>query len=441
MELEQNDALQQYRQQLLESLRDLPRRQQAGRPERIQVFVNQDCVGVLDAGHLDPQFAFACRDRSVQLVELRGESGTLIGGLSAPELGIRSMRLPWSGRTLNVTVHNRLEGGSLRVATLAVPSVWTKIGQAVGTLMPAGDEVGLQSAALRGLAAAQVVVLVAVGSLAVDRLVERTQRPDGATTVATAVGHEIVSAAQTRDAINRLEEKVAVVLAAQANSAQALSGQQKTIQTVQRALDELAQQQKQIGTQMVSVQQMEEHQDRIAQRATADMERMAKVLMGQVQSERVQLRDELHSLSMANEHLAKYVSSMEKRNQELAGRLRAAGIEVSSRAKDAGDAPVLLAKDKEATETGTGAPQAAESRSDASSLKFFVSFQEGTTEESIDRWFQDLHARKGDADSGWYSVEVPRPPQQPTERFIEGLKSVKIIKAVATSRTRLPAAR
>lgn len=233
-----------------------------------------------------------------------------------------------------------------------------------------------------------------------------------------------------------MEEKVNAVLAAQSLSSQAIAGQHKTIVGMQRTVDQLNQQQKQMETQVVSVQQMEEHQERIARQSNLEVERITKVLMGQVQSERVQLRDELHSLSMANEHLAKHVSSMEKKNQELVARLRSAGIEVSARAKDGSEPSMMLAREKSTSESVTTASQSAETRNDAAPLHFFVSFQEGTTEESIDRWFQDLHARKGDADSGWYSVEVPRPAQQPAERFMEGLKSVKIVKAVATTRAR-----
>ncbi len=437
----QHDALQHYRERLLESLGALPERQGDDRPRRLQVFVNHDCVGILDAGHPNTAFAFTCRDRSIQIVELRSEAGTLISGLAAPEVGIRSVAVAWAGRRLELTVHNRADGGSLQVASPAAPSWWASIGHAVGKLLPSSEEVGLQPAAVRGLALAQVGLLLAVGWLAVDRVLERTQRPEAATTVATAVGHEIVSAAQTREAIGRLEEQVHALLTAQSTASQVVAGQQKTIQSVQKALDDLAQHQKQLGTQMVSVQQMEEHQERIAQRATMDVERMTRVLMGQVQSERVQLRDELHSLSMANEHLAKHVSSMERKNQELASRLRSAGIEVSARVKDVAEAPVLVAKEKDAAESGNAAAstQVAEGRTETTPFTFFVSFQEGTTEESIDRWFKDLHASRGAADSGWYSVEVPRPSHQPADRFMEGLKDVKIVKAVATNRSRLPA--
>lgn len=442
MEQQHDDALQRYRERLLASLSDMPRRQGEAGARRIHVFVNHDRVGRLDADRREGHFTFAVRDRSIQMVELRSETGALIGGLSAPDVGLRTLRLEWAGRTVNATVHNRLDGGSLDVTASQPDSVWVGIGQAIRRWLPASSDSAPQPGTIRGLALAQVAMFLAVAWLAADRTWERMmERPDPATTVATAVGHEIVSSARTQEALGHLDAQVQALLAAQTTAAHAVAGQQKTIQSVQRALDELAQQQKQIGTQMVSVQQMEAHQEKIAQRATFELDRMTKTVMGQVQSERVQLRDELHSLSMANEHLARHVSSMEKKNQEMASRLRSAGVEVSARVKDAKDGPdggMMVAKDR-SREAAESAVIVADARPEASPFTFFVSFQDGTTEETIDRWFKDLHARKGDADSGWYSVEVPRPSHQPADRFMEGLKDVKIVKAVATSRNRLPA--
>lgn len=436
MEQGPSNAIDQYRRHLLESLRALPAQQREERPGRLQVFVNHECVGDLDCGAANPNFTFTSRERSIQLIELRSEAGTLIGALSAPELGSRLVRFAWGRQGIEVAVHNRLEGGSLRLVYQAVPSLWEKLSRTARGIVPAWSEAGLQPAAFRGMALAQIVLLLAVGYLIGDRIFDRMQRTDESARAAANVSQELVASEQTQEAIHRLEDKLAALGKMQAASSQALDGHHKVIAAVQRAVDEVAQQQKQMGGQMVSVQQVEEHQERIARQSSLDVERMARLLMGQVQSERAQLRDELHSLSMANEHLAKHVSSMEKKNQELASRLRTAGIDVSSKVSIV-EPSTMVAKETATTDHAAGA-SGAEVRPDASPLTFFVSFQEGTTEESIDRWFQDLHARKGAADSGWYSVEVTRPAQQPAERFMEGLKNVKIVKAVATSRTRLP---
>jgi hypothetical protein len=114
-------------------------------------------------------------------------------------------------------------------------------------------------------------------------------------------------------------------------------------------------------------------------------------------------------------------------------------MDVSSRVREAADTGPMLAKEKERAESAPPQVLMAETRPDGSPLKFFVSFHDGTSEESIDRWLQEIQARKGDLDSGWYSVELAQPTQQPPDRFLESIKTAKIIKAVAKSRTRLPA--
>jgi signal transduction histidine kinase len=440
--MEQDAHLSAYRQRLLESLHELPKRRREERPDALQVFVNHECVGSLNCRSSDPTFVFASRERSIHSFEVRTETGMLLGGISAPELGLKSQRLAWPGYSLDVTIHNRLEGGSLRVAYAVAPAWWRRLGRAASSVLPAtGPATGAPAFGLRAMLLAQVVLLGAVTFLIGDRLFDRMQQTEQTIGAVQQAQQDLASAVETQaqDTINRLEAKVNQVLQAQASSVAVAEGNQKAITIVQRAMDELAQQQRLMGTQVVSVQHMEEHQERVARQANLEVERMAKVMMSQVQTDREELRDELHSLSLANEHLAKQVSSLEKKNQDLVNRLKTAGVDVSSRIRDAGDAGPMLAKERERAELAPSQMQVAEARPDGSPLKFFVSFHDGTSEESIDRWLQEIQARKGDLDSGWYSVELAQPTQQPADRFLESIKTAKIIKAVAKSRTRLPA--
>lgn len=440
--MEQDADLNAYRQRLLESLQELPKRRREERPDTLQVFVNQECVGCLNCRSSDPTFVFASRERSIHSFEVRTETGMLLGGLSAPELGLKAQRLEWPGYSLDVTIHNRLDGGSLRVAYAVAPSWWSRLGRAAsGAFSPAGRVPGAPAFGLRAMMLAQVVLLAAVTFLIGDRLFDRMRQTEQTIGAVQQAQHELASAvqAQAQDAITRLEAKVNQVLQAQVSSVSVAEGNQKAISTMQRAIDELAQQQREMGTQVVSVQHMEEHQERVARQANQEVERMAKVLMSQVQTDREELRDGFHSLSLANEHLAKQVSSLEKKNQDLVNRLKTAGMDVSSRVRDAGEAGPMMAKERDRAESAPVQTQMAEARPDGSPLKFFVSFHDGTSEESIDRWLQEIQARKGDLDSGWYTVELAQPTQQPADRFLESIKTAKIIKAVAKSRARLPA--
>jgi len=64
---------------------------------------------------------------------------------------------------------------------------------------------------------------------------------------------------------------------------------------------------------------------------------------------------------------------------------------------------------------------------------FWVSFQDGTPEESIDSLIREIHGRTGQINAGWYKVEVSLPPPQTADSFVESLKKATIVKAVKTS--------
>jgi predicted lactoylglutathione lyase len=64
---------------------------------------------------------------------------------------------------------------------------------------------------------------------------------------------------------------------------------------------------------------------------------------------------------------------------------------------------------------------------------FWVSFQDGTPEESIDSLIREIHGRTGQINAGWYKVEVSLPQPQTADSFVESLKKATIVKAVKTS--------
>jgi len=79
------------------------------------------------------------------------------------------------------------------------------------------------------------------------------------------------------------------------------------------------------------------------------------------------------------------------------------------------------------------------SRENLSQLfNFWVSFQDGTSEASIEQLIQEIHGRKGPVNAGWYNVEVTLPQPQPPDGFMESLKKAKIVKAVTANRNMPP---
>ncbi len=113
--MEQDGLLSEYRQRLLDALKTHSIRRRREEPDLLQVFVNQERVGTVASAGTEPTFAFSSRERIVHSVEVRTEDGVLVGGLCAPEFGIRSARVPLSRDAIEITVHNRMDGGSVRV--------------------------------------------------------------------------------------------------------------------------------------------------------------------------------------------------------------------------------------------------------------------------------------------------------------------------------------
>ena len=64
---------------------------------------------------------------------------------------------------------------------------------------------------------------------------------------------------------------------------------------------------------------------------------------------------------------------------------------------------------------------------------FWVTFSDGTSQESIDQWVREMRGRKGTLSEGWQAVEIG-PPAESMDRFLDQIKQTKIVKAVRVSR-------
>jgi hypothetical protein len=64
---------------------------------------------------------------------------------------------------------------------------------------------------------------------------------------------------------------------------------------------------------------------------------------------------------------------------------------------------------------------------------FWVTFSDGTSQESIDQWVREVRGRKGALSEWWQAVEIV-PPTEPMDRFLDQIKQTKIVKAVRVSR-------
>ncbi len=383
MGMEEEGQLSAYRERLLDSLRDFPERRRRERPDSLRVFVNQECVGTLACGGAGSMSVFTSRGRPIHAIEVRTSTGLLVGGLCAETAGMKRAEFPVAKRTLEVSVENRLEGGSVRVAYSAASPVWdwvknrltaVKTGMAgLGSLvLPGrGSLTPTRSLSLSpnfwrmGRVAGQAALVVSVLLLAADRLTDRWGLKETVARFTTIAETSGVKLAAAKDALIR-QEKFLTGLGRTAKD------QKQQLTRIRRAVEGLAQEQQQFSA-SVETRVFAE-----LSRATTDRERM---------------RDQLQSLTVAKDAMRKDIAVLETRAQ--------------------------VAEIRQETQVRP--------------FMFWVSFQDGTPKESIDSLIREIDGRTGQINAGWYNVEVSLPQPQTADSFVESLKKATIVKAVKTS--------
>jgi hypothetical protein len=133
---------------------------------------------------------------------------------------------------------------------------------------------------------------------------------------------------------------------------------------------------------------------------------------GQVEQE--QLEVAIHSLSADNDRLSKEVASLEGQNQALKTKLQTA---VASASKAVDPSPERLLKMADSLQATQQMP-----------FLFWVTFSDGTSQESIDKWVYEMQGHKGAVSEGWQEVRIV-PPAVPPDRFLEQIRGEKIVKA------------
>jgi len=366
--MEEEGQLSAYRERLLDSLRDFPERRRRERPDSLRVFVNQECVGTLTCGGAGSMSVFTSRGRPVHAIEVRTSTGLLVGGLCAETAGMRRAEFPVAMRTLEVSVENRLEGGSVRVAYCAASPVrdWVKNRLTAVKTGMAGQSLSLSPDFWRmARVAGQAALVVSVLLLAADRLTDRWGLKETVarfTTIAETSGMKLAAA---EDALIK-QEKVLTSLA------RTVKAQKQHLTRVQRAVGVMAQEQQQFS---------------------ASVETRVFAELSQASTARERMHDQIQSLTVAKDAMSKDIAVLE------------------TRAK--------VAEIRQETQVRP--------------FMFWVSFQDGTPEESIDSLIREIHGRTGQINAGWYKVEVSLPPPQTADSFVESLKKATIVKAVKTS--------
>jgi hypothetical protein len=387
----------------------------------------------LDCTHADPSFAFTARERSIQHLEIRGESGVLIGGCVAPEAGHKDVRIPLGKGSATIQVNNHFDGGSLQVRYESAPRWWSHVAAAIGvgsgSFKPAAPVTPLWTMTT---ACAQIVLAVGVVAL----LAERIPSWMGSDDRAHQLEEELAARQSTQEQIDRVHQQLAQLVEAQTTAVAVSRSEEERIAQLNNLVDTVTQAQQKLNTQVAAVQDdLHMVKTDVAQEVLNGM----RVAVNTVEADRELVRQDLQSIKSVNETLIKQVALLESRNRELHARLALTSLEVAK--ANATPKPTVMAKSdsvKDAVVPTTIADGLREN--DRQAFMFWVAFQDGTTEKSIEDLVQELNGiKKGPMKSGWYSVEVNLPKPEPPDRFLESVKRAKIVKSVVTSKAMPPA--
>lgn len=413
-----------YREHLLKGIQAGTCRSACVASDPIHVFVNHRRVGQLEGAGTEASLQIQSQTH-IDSVQLRSEDGVLLGGLSAPEYGFRNSRIALTRDAVELRIHNTPQGGSVNAMFLPAPSLWHRARRALeGLSGGAAPRPGVfAGAGIRILAFTQVLLAIALVGLAAERL---TGWMIPAPPPLSVTQTEAPWAAPLAEVL-KLEQQLVALSQMQAAVMDTIQTQQEGIAQLQRTMSKLSSTQESVASSVLTVkQEMEQRRKGTAR----ESDRMTRALMSKALSEQEQLEAEIHSLVIANDRLARERAQLEQHNQELKRRLTSTGLEVSKTDVPEREKPVVAQRGEPSQ-----LPQVAEARPAAQqpSFLFWVTFSEGTSQDSIDQWVRDMRGRKGAVSEGWQAVEIV-PPTESMERFLDQIKQTKIVKAVKVSR-------
>ncbi|UVT16148.1 MAG: hypothetical protein H8K04_00840 [Nitrospira sp.] len=405
-----------YRSQLLESLNSRPSRSTRDTSDPIQVYVNERRVGVLEGANIGATLHVQSLER-IETVQLRTEEGSLLGGLAAPEYGFRTDRVRLSSDVVELCVHNTAQGGSLSAVFVPAPSFWSQAWKgfaAVVDTLAVRRSNATVAPGMRNLAFAQVVLVILIGGLVTDRMTG-WMTPEQ---VSMPVAQEEVSPPASLAQVAKLEQQLDELARMQAKVGEALGSHQKGMAQLQQAMVKLSSTQDSVESSVLTVRQELERQ----QATSREVERVVHQPSNKAQMRHGQIEAAIRTLTVDNDRLSKEVAGLEQYNQDLKNKLLAAGLGASKGSDVNPDK--LLARQAEVMQPAQQAVQNGQSQP----FLFWVTFSEGTSQESIDQWLNEMKGHKGAVNEGWQEVRIV-PPAVPPDRFLEQIRGEKIVKA------------
>jgi hypothetical protein len=412
-----------YRAQLLESLSSRPSRSVNSLSDPIHVYVNERRVGELQGTGTDTTLRAQSVDH-IETVQLRTEDGTLLGGLAAPEFGFRTNRVRLASDTIELCVHNTAQGGTLSALFIPAPSIWSQAWKHIADVAEKLAARRPDTASVYGMrmvAFTQALLAIAVVGLVAERTTTwmSPERMPSPVVVQTAA----LPAAPVVE-MEKLEQQLNELVQMQAKVGDSLGAQQKGMAQLQQAMAKLSSTQESFEAGILTVKQELEKQQMAASR---EVERVAHQPSNKAQMRHGQIEAAIHTLTVENDRLSKHVDGLEQYNTDLKNKLLTAGLSGSKGADaNADKLPVRQAEVMPPVQP----PQAAQAPQNGQTqpFLFWVTFSEGTSQELIDQWVQEMKGNKGPVNEGWQEVRIV-PPAVPTDRFLEQIRGEKIVKA------------
>jgi chaperonin cofactor prefoldin len=417
----QEEDLELYRSQLLDSMSERPSHSVRGLLDPIQVYVNERRVGELKGAETETTLHVHGVDH-IETVQLRTEDGRLLGGLVAPESGFRTNRVRLSHDTVELCVQNTAQGGSLSAVFMPAPSFWSRtwniLTDVADRWMVKRPEAAM-AYGMRTVAFTQVLLAIAVVGLVADRVMIWIT-PEH-TVAATAQAEALRTASITE--IEQLAKQLRELRSMQTKVGDALQSQEKGMTLLHQTMARLSSTQESVASSVVMVKEEMEKRQEGPER---DADRPAQLPAGKGLVDQDQFEVAIHGLAADNERLSKQIAGLEEHNRTLTAKLQTAIAHVAKAVEQSPER--LVAREVDIARKHQLVP-VVDSRqgTQAQPFLFWVTFSEGTTQESIDQWVNGMKGHKGAQNEGWQEVQI-LPPPVPPDLFLEQLRGDKIIK-------------
>ncbi|MBX3304264.1 MAG: hypothetical protein KF693_18785 [Nitrospira sp.] len=416
------ENLEVYRSQLLQSLSAQPSRSARGQADPIQVYVNERRVGELEGVGGNAALHVQSLDH-IETIQLRTEAGTLLGGLVAPDYGYRTSRIQLSSDAVELCVHNTAQGGSLNAVFVPAPSYWSRTWKALAGV---ADRLAIRrpdaaiAHGMRTVAFTQALLAVMVAGLVVDRMATWMSPERGSVSGVQPEALRTVSIAE----MDKLEQQLGELVRMQEKVGATLESQQKGMTQLHQTMAKLSSSHESVASSVVMVkEEMEKRQESVG--PETDRPTNHPVGRGMVDQEQLELA--VRSLTEDNAELSRAMASLEERNHILAAKLHAAGVN-ASKAVDSNSEGLLASQTDVARKNPSLQVAEGLQNSQKQPFLFWVTFSEGTSQESIDQWVHEKRGHKGAVNEGWQEVRIV-PPAVPPDLFLEQIRGEKIVKA------------